>query len=108
MLKSVRVFGHFEKPLFIELCKHIETKFLPANTVLSSEGVVDSNIYVVQSGLLVVSIVEKDGTKLALKNVTPGNSVFSMLGILDVLTGTSQTYEHKVKVVASVDTYVLK
>ena len=35
-----RVFGHFEKPLFIELCKHIETKFLPANTVLSSEGVV--------------------------------------------------------------------
>ena len=28
----------------------------------------------------------QDGTKLALKNVTPGNSVFSMLGILDVLT----------------------
>ena len=35
-----RVFGHFEKPLFIELCKYIETKFLTANTVLSSEGVV--------------------------------------------------------------------
>ncbi|XP_028394632.1 patatin-like phospholipase domain-containing protein 7 isoform X3 [Dendronephthya gigantea] len=108
MLKSVRVFGHFEKPLFIELCKHIETKFLPANTVLSSEGVADSNIYVVQSGQLVVYIVEKDGTKLALKNVTPGNSVFSMLGILDVLTGMSPTYEHKVRVVASVDSYVLK
>ena len=28
----------------------------------------------------------QDGTKLVLKNVTPGNSVFSMLGILDVLT----------------------
>ena len=46
LVPHFRVFGYFEKPLFIELCKHIETKFLPANTVLSSEGVV-SNSYLV-------------------------------------------------------------
>ena len=29
MLRSVRVFGHFEQPLFFELCKYIVTKSLP-------------------------------------------------------------------------------
>ena len=33
-----RVFGHFEKPLFFELCKYIQTKFVPANTLLFRPG----------------------------------------------------------------------
>ena len=33
-----RVFGHFEKPLFFELCKYIETKFVPANALLFRPG----------------------------------------------------------------------
>ena len=33
-----RVFGHFEKPLFVEMCKNVETKFLPAGTILFRPG----------------------------------------------------------------------
>lgn len=35
-----RVFGHFEKPLFFELCKYIETKTVPANGLLFKKGMV--------------------------------------------------------------------
>lgn len=38
-----RVFGHFEKPLFFELCKYIQTKFVPANTLLFRPGQVCFN-----------------------------------------------------------------
>ena len=55
------MFGHFEKPLFIELCKHIETKFLPANTVLSSEGVVGILAYITKN---LVSILIKKWSQL--------------------------------------------
>ena len=54
-----RVFGHFEKPLFMTLCKHVETKFVPAGALLFRPGQVDDSIYVVKSGRLSVFIVEQ-------------------------------------------------
>uniref|UniRef100_A0A8C0AZV3 Cyclic nucleotide-binding domain-containing protein n=1 Tax=Buteo japonicus TaxID=224669 RepID=A0A8C0AZV3_9AVES len=45
VLKNVRVLGHFEKPLFLELCEYI---FCP--------GQLDDSIYVVQDGKLEVCI----------------------------------------------------
>ena len=54
-----RAFGHFEKPLFIELCKHVETKFVPAGAILFRPGQVDDSIYVVRNGRLKVCIVEQ-------------------------------------------------
>ena len=42
---SYRVFGHFEKPLFIELCKHMETKFIPAGAILFRPGQVCLSTY---------------------------------------------------------------
>ncbi|KAK2568031.1 Patatin-like phospholipase domain-containing protein 6 [Acropora cervicornis] len=77
MLKSVRVFGHFEKPLFFELCKYIQTKFVPANTLLFRPGQTDDSIYVVQSGKLCVSIIEKDGSEVGMKEVPQGESIYS-------------------------------
>ncbi len=53
-----RVFGHFEKPLFMELCKHVETKFVPAGAILFRRGQMDDSIYVVKNGRLKVFIVE--------------------------------------------------
>lgn len=41
--------------------------------------------------LYLTTVSFQDGSKMALKNVTPGNSVFSMLGILDVLTVREET-----------------
>ncbi|KAB1259640.1 Mucolipin-1 [Camelus dromedarius] len=56
MLKNVRVLGHFEKPLFLELCRHM---------------------------------VFQDGKECVVKEVVPGDSVNSLLSILDVITGPS-------------------
>ena len=54
-----RAFGHFEKPLFIELCKHVDTKFVPSGAILFRPGQVDDSIYVVRNGRLKVCIVEQ-------------------------------------------------
>jgi len=52
------VFGHFEKPLFLELVKHMETRNLSAGSYLFKPGDQDDSIYVVQSGKLKVTIKE--------------------------------------------------
>lgn len=54
-----RAFGHFEKPLFMELCKHVETKFVPSGAILFRPGQIDDSIYVVKNGLLKVYIIER-------------------------------------------------
>lgn len=38
MLQSIRVFGHFEKPVFLKLCKHTEILNLPAGSFLFKIG----------------------------------------------------------------------
>jgi len=40
----------------------------------------------VQSGKLCVSVVEKDGTEVCMKEVPTGESIYSVLTILDLLT----------------------
>lgn len=53
-----RAFGHFEKPLFMELCKHVDTKFVPSGAILFRPGLMDDSIYVVRNGRLKVYILE--------------------------------------------------
>ncbi|CAN8020157.1 unnamed protein product, partial [Ixodes persulcatus] len=93
MLRSVRVFGFFEKPVFMELWKHIETVFVPRGTMLFSLGDSDDSIYVVQSGRIQVYIVEPDGTELTFKEVTAGENIASLLSALVVLTGVPSTFK---------------
>lgn len=52
------MFGSFEKPLFLELCKHIEALHVSSGSLLFSIGEPDDSIYVVQSGKLIVYITE--------------------------------------------------
>lgn len=61
MLKSIRVFGFFEKPLFLELCKYIEYSTVPAGNLLFSIGELDDSIYVVQNGRVQVFVTEPVG-----------------------------------------------
>ncbi|XP_065829551.1 patatin-like phospholipase domain-containing protein 7 [Oscarella lobularis] len=101
MLRSVRVFGHFEKPLFVELCKHIETRSIPAGAPLSPSGQLDESIYVVQKGKVTVFLQEKDGRELPLKDVQIGESVHSLLSILNVITGHSSAIRVSARAVES-------
>ncbi|XP_066057152.1 patatin-like phospholipase domain-containing protein 7 isoform X1 [Chamaea fasciata] len=93
MLKNVRVLGHFEKPLFLELCKHMFFVQLHEGEYVFRPGQPDNSIYVVQDGKLEVCIQESDGTEVVVKEVLAGDSVHSLLSILDVITGHPAPYK---------------
>uniref|UniRef100_A0A8D2LQT2 lysophospholipase n=1 Tax=Varanus komodoensis TaxID=61221 RepID=A0A8D2LQT2_VARKO len=93
MLKNVRVLGHFEKPLFLELCKHMVFVQLHEGEYIFRPGELDNSIYVVQDGKLEVCIQENDGTEVVVKEVLAGDSVHSLLSILDVITGHPAPYK---------------
>uniref|UniRef100_A0A096NWM3 Patatin like domain 7, lysophospholipase n=1 Tax=Papio anubis TaxID=9555 RepID=A0A096NWM3_PAPAN len=92
MLKNVRVLGHFEKPLFLELCKHIVFVQLQKGEHVFRPGAPDPSICVVQDGRLEVCI-QDDGTEVVVKEVLAGDSVHSLLSILDIITGHTAPYK---------------
>ncbi|XP_041826826.1 patatin-like phospholipase domain-containing protein 7a isoform X2 [Melanotaenia boesemani] len=93
MLKNVRVLGHFEKPLFLELCRHMVFIELQEGESLFRPGDDDDSIYVVQDGRIELCIQESDGTEPVVKDVLPGDSVHSLLSILDIITGYPAPYK---------------
>ncbi|XP_032689620.1 neuropathy target esterase sws isoform X5 [Odontomachus brunneus] len=93
MLQSIRVFGHFEKPVFLKLCKYTEIMNLPAGSTLFKIGDPDENLFIVQQGLVNVYITGPDGSQISLKLVKTGESVTSLLSFTDVLTGHTSTYK---------------
>ncbi|XP_051939457.1 patatin-like phospholipase domain-containing protein 6 isoform X7 [Hippocampus zosterae] len=92
MLKNVRVLGHFEKPLFLELCKHMVFVQFQQGEYVFRPGQPDSSIYVVQDGKLELCLTGMDGKESVVKEVFPGDSVHSLLSILDVITGHQKPY----------------
>jgi len=87
MLKSIRVFGFFEQPLFLELCRQLEVLNVSKGQLFFSIGDDDDSIYIVQSGRLEVFTTEFDGSEIVLKEVAAGDSIASLLSVLDVLSG---------------------
>ena len=68
---------------------------------------VDDSIYVVQNGKLQVFLVEQDGTELPLKEAGTGDSVHSLLSLMDSIISQSGTF-NSVSARAVRDTYVLQ
>ncbi|CAG5133141.1 unnamed protein product, partial [Candidula unifasciata] len=101
------VFGHLEKPFFLELCRFMETITLRAGSFLFKAGDPDDSIYVVQQGLLEVYINDSDGTEYLVKQVATGASIHSLLSILDVLTGHPGTFR-SVSARAKTDSTILR
>lgn len=106
MLKSVRVFGHFNKPLFFELCKYIVTKSLPKGKVLFRPGSMEECIYIVQSGQINLYLVDKKGTEMLLKKVKAGDNIHSVMNILDAIRGNS-SYKYSILIRADTDSQIL-
>ncbi|XP_034671332.1 neuropathy target esterase sws isoform X3 [Drosophila subobscura] len=93
MLQSIRIFGHFEKPIFLRLCKHTQLLELMAGDYLFKITDPDDSVYIVQSGLINVYIMNADGSTLSLKTVRKGESVTSLLSFVDVLSGHPSYYK---------------
>ncbi|XP_053691068.1 neuropathy target esterase sws isoform X2 [Sabethes cyaneus] len=93
MLQSIRIFGHFEKPVFLKICKHTEIKNLIAGESLIKVGDNDDSVFIVQSGQINVFLNNPDGSSIALKVVRKGESVTSLLSFIDVLVGNVSQYK---------------
>lgn len=111
--------GHFEKPLFLELCKHMVFQQCHQGDYVFQPGQPDTSVYVLQDGKLELLLTEpvrgppgapgagrwqrdgdagsagksnggvcawQDGKETVMKEVFPGDSVHSLLSILDVIT----------------------
>lgn len=93
MLQSIRIFGHFEKPIFLKLCKNTEVLHLEPHDYLFRITDADDSVFIVQSGLVHVFISNADGSTLSLKTVKKGESVTSLLSFIDVLSGNPSFYK---------------
>lgn len=93
LLQGIRIFGHFDTPIFLKLCKHTEIISLKTNDLLFKIGDTDDSLFIVQSGLINVLINNADGTTLSLKVVKKGESVTSLLSFIDVLVGNPSVYK---------------
>lgn len=93
MLQSIRIFGHFEKPVFLKICKHTEIINLIAGESLIKVGDADDSVFIVQSGQINVFLNNPDGSSIALKVVRKGESVTSLLSFIDVLVGNTSQYK---------------
>jgi len=92
LLQSVKVFGHFEKGVFLHLCRHMETLKLGTGESLFNVGDEDKWMYVIQEGHINLYI-NQDGAEVKLAEFTVGESLHSLLSILDVLTGHTAPYK---------------
>ncbi|XP_067828966.1 patatin-like phospholipase domain-containing protein 7a isoform X5 [Heptranchias perlo] len=93
LIIAKRVLGHFEKPLFLELCKHMVFQQFQQGEYVFRLGQADNSIYVVQDGKLELSLMGAEGKESVVKEVFPGDSVHSLLSILDVITGHQRPYK---------------
>lgn len=93
MLQSIRIFGHFEKPVFLKICKHTEILNLQAGESLIKISDSDDSIFIVQSGVVNVYLNNPDGGSVHLKCVRKGETVTSLLSFIDVLVGNTSQYK---------------
>ncbi|CAF1377531.1 unnamed protein product [Rotaria sordida] len=107
LLKSVKVFGHFERPIFLELCRSLESKIVLAGAYLFRIGDADDSLYVVQKGLLHVFITDERHHRHLIKECVESDTVFSLLSMVDVMTGHSKPFK-TVSCKAIEDSVVLK
>ncbi|XP_047134405.1 patatin-like phospholipase domain-containing protein 7 isoform X1 [Hydra vulgaris] len=105
MLKSVRIFGNFEKPLFFALCKHVVSMTASAGKIIFKPGQMDECIYIVKSGQLNLNLVYKKGTEMLLKKVKAGENIHSVMNILDALRGSN--FKYSIVIRAAVDSEIL-
>lgn len=93
ILRTIRIFGQFEKPVFLNICKHTEILNLKAGDHLMKVGDPDDSVFIVQSGQINVFLNHADGSLISLKIVKKGETVTSLLSFIDVIVGNESCYK---------------
>lgn len=97
VLKSLRVFGHVDFSLFVELMKDIQYVTLRPNEYLFKIGEPDENMYIVDSGRLNVFRTSEEpsgqATTCLLKQVGQGEAIFSLLSFIEHMGGLHKKYK---------------
>ncbi|CRL04334.1 CLUMA_CG017428, isoform A [Clunio marinus] len=93
MLQSIRIFGQFDKPVFLNICKHTEILTLKAGEHLIKIGDADDSVFIVQTGQINVFLNNPDGSSISLKVVKKGETVTSLLSFIDVIVGNTSQYK---------------
>eukprot|EP00730_Choanoeca_flexa_P008545 TRINITY_DN12502_c0_g1_i2.p1 TRINITY_DN12502_c0_g1~~TRINITY_DN12502_c0_g1_i2.p1 ORF type:complete len:1233 (+),score=284.31 TRINITY_DN12502_c0_g1_i2:2729-6427(+) len=107
-IKSMRIFGAFDHPVFLVLNRHIETMRLHRDQYLFRIGEADDSVYIIQEGRieLIAQHPLKPDAMLTLSELGPGEHVSSLLTVIENLAGTSSNYK-TVEAKASVDNTVI-
>lgn len=94
MMRAIRVFGHLEEPVFLELCRQMISIEVHLGEHLFQPGDADDSVYMVQKGRILVYVIDPETNReLPLKEVKAGESIASMLSILDVLSGFQNPFK---------------
>lgn len=112
VLKNLRVFGHIDNKIFIEVMKNICTVSLKAHDSLFKVGEHDENMYIIESGCINVFSTSRDPRTgevqtTILKKVRSGEALFSLLSFIEHLGGRRKMYK-TVSANATEDTKVIK
>ncbi|KAI3378994.1 hypothetical protein SNEBB_008814 [Seison nebaliae] len=108
VLKSMKVFGHFDKPLFAQLFRHLETVNLLEDSCLFEPNQEDDAIFVVQTGIVNLYMIEEKNRMSLIKKVHAGESIFSLMTILETLARGKTVHYRKLKATAQTNVTILK
>lgn len=96
VLRPISMFCELGNDLLLEIVKKIEEVPLKKDELLFRVGQTDDCIFIVQHGRLVLELakdgISQPGGEHALKQIDEGDSVFSLLSFVDVLTGHTSNY----------------
>uniref|UniRef100_A0A5S6R1D3 Neuropathy target esterase sws n=1 Tax=Trichuris muris TaxID=70415 RepID=A0A5S6R1D3_TRIMR len=106
MLQTIRLFGHFELPFFLDVCRHIETKYFSTGQYIFQEGKIGDCIYMVQSGRLAL-FIKAGKLEFEVKKIEPGEPLYSSLTLLDMIKNRKRPLKN-VSAKAVVDSVVLE
>ncbi|CDW55863.1 neuropathy target esterase [Trichuris trichiura] len=100
------LFGHFELPFFLDVCRHIETKYFSTGQYIFQDGKIGDCIYMVQSGCLAL-FIKAGKVEFEVKKIEPGEPLYSSLTLLDMIKNRKRSLKN-VSAKAVVDSVVLE
>ncbi|KFD48177.1 hypothetical protein M513_10963 [Trichuris suis] len=93
-------------PFFLDVCRHIETKYFSTGQYIFQDGKIGDCIYMVQSGCLAL-FIKAGKVEFEVKKIEPGEPLYSSLTLLDMIKNRKRPLKN-VSAKAVVDSVVLE